>query len=88
MKMVRRSFCLAGTFFLSACASGTEESRSTITVDGEQYELRTTTLAGPTGSYQQSSVKVRNQFYLCVPDSPGDCEAAARIARDQRPGGN
>lgn len=75
-------------FSLTACAAPTETTRSTITVDGKQYPLRTITENGPNGPFQQSSVKVRNQYYLCLPDSPGDCEAAIKIAIDQRPGGN
>lgn len=79
---------MTATFGLSACATANSDTRSTITVDGEQYETRTITEDGPTGTFTQTSVKVRNQFYLCLPDSPGDCEAAVQIAVDQRPGGN
>lgn len=82
----RATFCCLPV--LAACVAVDDDTRSFIEVDGKQYELRTITENGPTGPFQQSSVKVRNQFYLCLPDSPGDCEAAVQIAIDQRPGGN
>ena len=70
------------------CTPTSDETNSTITVNGEQYPFRTSIVDGPNGPYQLSRVKVRTQYYRCLPDSPGDCEAVVQIAVDQRPGGN
>lgn len=68
----------ASMLVLSACGSLVSQSSSTIIVDGRSYELRTSVIDGPQGTYEQSRVVVKNQTYLCLPDSPGDCEAAVR----------
>lgn len=70
----------AGVF--SACAPVSNETFSTITVEGRPYELRTRTIDGPNGPYETSSVLVRNNYYLCKPDSPGDCEAAVKTGQN------
>ncbi|MFK7879967.1 hypothetical protein [Roseobacter sp.] len=56
----------------------TNETRNTIVVDGEPYDIRTRTIDGPNGTYQTSSVRVYGFYYTCIPDSPNDCEAAVR----------
>lgn len=76
----------AGLVALTACAPVTDETRSTIDVEGSTYELRTRTLDGPNGPFQQSSVKVKNKYYICLPDSPGDCAAAVKLARTESRG--
>ena len=73
---------------IAGCAQTSDETYSTITLNGEEYPLRTITVDGPDGPYQLSGVKVRSQYHRCLPESPGDCEAVAQIAIDQRPGGN
>lgn len=69
-----------GLLALGACGTVLSESSSTIVVDGESYELTTRLIDGPQGTYEQSSVSVRNKPNLCLPDSPGDCTAAVRSA--------
>lgn len=71
---------------LSACATVVDETRTSIMVDGRAYELRTRTLEGTDGTFQQSSVVVRNRLYTCLPASPGDCEATVRLARTESRG--
>lgn len=66
----------------AACASVTNETFSTIILDGRSYELRTRTFDGPDGAYQTSSVRVNSNYYLCKPDSPGDCQAAVKRGRN------
>ena len=72
-----------GLGVLAGCAPVQSESRSTITVDGRSYELRTQVIDGPRGPYEHSSVVVKNRIYTCLPDSPGDCEATVRLARTE-----
>lgn len=69
---------IASMLALSACGTLVSESSSTIMVDGRSYELRTSVIDGPQGTYQQSRVVVKSQTYLCLPESPGDCEGAVR----------
>ncbi|MDW3224804.1 MAG: hypothetical protein R8G34_18300 [Paracoccaceae bacterium] len=73
--------CVVGAIALSGCASVTSETFSTVVLEGRSYELRTRTIDGPNGPYETSSVQVRGSYYLCKPDSPGDCEAAIREGR-------
>lgn len=68
---------------LSACATETGETFSTIMVDGESYQVRERTLEGRNGPFKQSSVWVKGGYSLCIIDSPGDCEAAIRNARSR-----
>lgn len=75
--------CLLG---LGACATALSESRSTIVVDGRSYDLITREMEGPNGTFEQSHVIVNNRLYICLPDSPGDCEAAVKTARNDRGG--
>lgn len=84
--MTFRYSLVAGLLALTACAPVTDEKRSTIDVEGSAYELRTRTVDGPNGPYQQSSVKVKNKYYICLPDSPGDCASAVRLARAESRG--
>lgn len=73
--------CGAGVIALGGCASVSSETFKTIVLEGRSFELRTRTIDGPNGSYETSSVRVRGSYYLCKPDSPGDCEAAIKTAR-------
>lgn len=61
---------------LTACGTVENESKSSITVDGNAYELRTEQIEGPNGTYDNTSVIVNGRMYLCKPDSPNDCEDA------------
>lgn len=70
-----------GLVTLAACATVQSESRSSIVVDGRTYELRTQVIDGPNGPYNRSFVMVKNRMAVCLPESPGDCEAAVRLAR-------
>lgn len=67
---------------LSACASVSNETVRTITLDGRSYDLRTRTIEGTNGTFETSSVKVHGSYFQCKPDSPGDCEAAVRTGRN------
>jgi hypothetical protein len=73
----------ACALLLSACATVTNETFSTIMVDGESYKVRERTLEGRNGPIKQSSVWVKGGYSLCIIDSPGDCEAAIRNARSR-----
>jgi hypothetical protein len=82
MRMKTKLVMATGSLIvISACATVESESRSTIVVDGASYELRTQVIDGRNGPCQHSSVVVKNRLYTCLPDSPGDCEAAVRLAR-------
>ena len=63
---------------LAACSTVVSESSSSIVVDGERYELRTRVTNGPNGQYETTSAIVGGMSNTCIPDSPGDCEAAVR----------
>jgi hypothetical protein len=67
---------------LSACATVVDEKRTMAVLErgfnaGERYEIRTRTIQGPNGLYEQTSVVYRGFTRLCRIDSPGDCEKAA-----------
>ncbi|MCV3272591.1 hypothetical protein [Roseobacter sinensis] len=68
---------------LTACASVATETRTPATLQdgffaGERYEIRTRLIEGPEGNYEQTSVVYRGLSRTCIPDSPQDCERAAR----------
>ncbi len=66
---------------LPACAEVKNESFSTITLKGREYELRTRTIEGANGPYVTHSVRANTGYRTCNPDSPGSCEAALRNSR-------
>jgi hypothetical protein len=74
---------LAGFGLLAACGTVESQSSSTIVVDGRSYEVRERIINGPSGPYAHTSVRVRGNYVSCLPDSPGDCEAAVRAGRDR-----
>jgi hypothetical protein len=74
---------LAGFGLLAACGTVESQSSGSIVVDGQSYELRERMINGPTGPYTNTSVRVRGNYITCLPDSPGDCEAAVRAGRDR-----
>jgi hypothetical protein len=76
--MKPRAFLIASAVLLSTCGTVTNETRSTIMVDGRSYPLRTRTIQGSDGSYDTSSVQAKGTWRLCLPASPGSCEAAVR----------
>jgi hypothetical protein len=63
---------------LCSCGTITEQSQSSIMINGRSYELRDRTVQGISGSYRQTSIKVNNSYRDCLIDSPGSCEAAIR----------
>jgi hypothetical protein len=76
--MIIRTALVACALLLTACGSVTNQQVSTIVVDGNAYEYRQRTIDGQGGSYTSTSVRVGGSYYNCLPDSPGDCEAAVR----------
>ncbi|MEM9636824.1 MAG: hypothetical protein AAGA94_04200 [Pseudomonadota bacterium] len=81
-----RSLTVLSLLALCACGATVSDTRlSTIIVDGEAYTLRTRTIEGPNGPYQTTSARVRNTYYPCKLNSPGDCAAAVRFGRDYFP---
>ncbi len=71
---------------LAGCATAvTDTVFRTIIVDDAPYALRTRTISAPTGSFQTTSARVKNGYFPCVLDSPGDCAAAVRYGRDLLP---
>lgn len=86
--MSAKYLLVAGAVFLSACASVTTENRTAAEVqvgfyEGEQYEVRTRQFQGATGPFEQTSVVYRGFTKTCIPDSPDDCERAARLLIEQ-----
>ena len=76
--MKLRLILVTTALFLSACATAQNENFSTINLNGRDYELRTRTMSGASGSFVQNSVLAHGTWRTCLPDSPGDCEAAVR----------
>ena len=76
-----RLLAVVSATVLSACAEVENESYSTITLNGREYELRTRTMEGANGPYVTHSVRVNTGYRTCDPDSPGSCQAAIRNSR-------
>ncbi|MBW4710405.1 hypothetical protein KX928_21655 [Roseobacter sp. YSTF-M11] len=76
---------LASALLVSACATVTDQTVSSVVVNGDSYEVRTRMIEGPGGSYETSSARVNNQYFLCRRNSPGDCEAAVRRGLERLP---
>ena len=66
---------------LTACTPTEPVSRSTIVVDGREYPLETRVVTQGGRTFEHTVVIVRQRRVTCLPDSPGDCEGAAREAR-------
>jgi hypothetical protein len=64
--------------FLTGCTDVQNETFGTITLNGRDYDLRTRTVSGASGAFVQHSVLAYGTWRTCLPDSPGDCEAAVR----------
>jgi hypothetical protein len=63
---------------LTGCADVRNETYSTITLNGRDYDLRTRTVSGTGNSFVQHSVLAYGTWRTCLPDSPGSCEGAVR----------
>lgn len=68
---------------LSACSNVVNEQSTTAFLTaginaGEEYQIRTRTFQGSSGTFDQTTVVYRGISKVCILDSPGDCEAAAR----------
>lgn len=50
---------------------------------GTRYIQRTQVISGPQGPYERTSVVFRSVSRVCNPDSPNDCEKAARALIDE-----
>ncbi len=82
--MTAKLFSVAALVLLSACASLTvvdEQVTEAFVEDGfyggERYFLRTRTLEGTNGTFQETSVVYRGLTQQCIPTSPNDCESKA-----------
>ena len=78
-----RFLALASLTILVSCTTIVEETTTTAVLRnglnaGTEYQIRTRTLQGPNGIYTQTSVLYNGVSNVCILDSPGDCEAAAR----------
>lgn len=67
---------------LAACTTIIDEQTTTAVIQrgfnaGEQYTIRTRTLQGPQGTFQQTSVVYNGVSAVCRIDSPRDCALAA-----------
>ncbi|WP_298839116.1 hypothetical protein [uncultured Roseobacter sp.] len=82
--MFLRIFLILSFSALAACASVSNERTSTYTVDGQVYPLRTQTVTSGSRTFDTSSVRVRGMWFQCLPASPGSCEAAVRLAKQDR----
>jgi hypothetical protein len=81
--MIPKVALVAGLSLMTACGTVESERTGTIVVDGLSYQLRERTINGRNGPYEHTSVRVSGNYYTCLPDSPGDCEAAVRRGRDR-----
>ena len=82
--MFVRIFLILSFSAIAACASVSNERLSTFTVHGEDYRLRTQTITTGSRTFDTSSVWVRGMWRQCLPASPGSCEAAVRLAKQDR----
>lgn len=67
---------------LAGCATVSNETRTPAFIqsgfyEGTRYDIRTRTIDGPTGSFEQTSVVYNGMTKTCIPSSPRDCELAA-----------
>lgn len=79
--MPRRFVTFAVVLSVAGCGNVVDEQRSTINVDGKTYPLVTQTVESGGRAYEVSYVIVKNERRQCIPESPGDCAAAARESR-------
>ena len=66
----------------SACATVVDEQITEAFVEegyygGERYFVRTRTVQGASGTYEETSVVYKGFSRQCIPTSPGDCETKA-----------
>lgn len=76
--MARKVLFGAALILLAGCADVQNETFSTITLNGRDYDLRTRTVSGAGGTFVQHSVLAYGTWRTCLPDSPGSCEGAVR----------
>jgi hypothetical protein len=74
---------------LGACSTVVDEQTTTAVLRnglnaGTEYQIRTRTIQGASGTYTQTSVVYNGTPQTCILDSPGDCEEAARNLIDDR----
>ncbi|MEM1075742.1 MAG: hypothetical protein AAF665_06380 [Pseudomonadota bacterium] len=81
MKLIHLLICSA--VLLTGCTTVLNETRGSIVVDGEVYETRTRLLENSGGTFESTSVFVRNTPFSCLPDSPNDCASKVRRNRDR-----
>ncbi|MGD9294841.1 MAG: hypothetical protein PVI41_08165 [Roseobacter sp.] len=82
--MKTKALPILALLLLSACATATivdEQVTEAFVEDGyyggERYFVRTRTLEGVNGTYEETSVVYRGYTQLCIPTSPNDCESKA-----------
>ena len=78
-----KTLALVSLATLAACSTVVDEKTTTAVLRdgfyaGTQYQIRTRTMQGANGTYTQTSVVYNGVTAVCIPDSPGDCENAAR----------
>lgn len=84
-----RMMALASLTILVSCTTIVDEKTTTAVLSsgfnaGTEYQIRTRQLQGSGGTYTQTSVVYRGVSQVCILDSPGDCESAARDLIDGR----
>lgn len=79
-----KAISMSALLLASACAATTivdEQVTEAFVEDGYyggyRYFVRTRTLQGVNGTYEQSSVVYRGLSRQCIPTSPNDCESKA-----------
>lgn len=85
--MTVRYWALTCVATLTACTTISEEQVETRTINsgfyaGTEYQVRTRTMQGSRGAYTQTSVALNGLTKVCILDSPGDCDRAARNLAD------
>lgn len=82
--MLRATLIITTVLTLGACASVQNESYSTINIDGRDYQLRSRTLNGPQGTFENYAIRANDgSFRSCDPDTPRSCRLALNTSRDR-----
>lgn len=79
--MLRKLTVIVAMVSVAACSTVIDERRSSIVVDGKTFPLVTQTIQSGDRTYEVTYVIAKNERRLCIPDSPGDCEGAAKESR-------
>ncbi len=81
--MTRKIFFGTALILLTACGTVENETFSTMTINGRDYNFRTQTINGPQGTYTVNAIQANNgSWRTCDPTYPLDCLSARRTNRN------